>query len=502
MVRGEINIIGLGPGSFNHITLETWDTIKQAKFLLLRTAIHPSVAGLTERGLIFESFDRLYEKFDTFDHVYQAIADAVIEKAKTRGQVVYAVPGSPLVAEKTVEMIISQTQGSDIKVHITPGMSFLEVLYARLRLDPINGVTILDAADLRDIPPNLNTALVITQVFSRQVASNTKLLLMDHYDDEFPVTFVRNLGMADEEITTIPLFELDRQPAIDHLTSVYIPPKPQKAKGFSLDPVVDVMARLRSPGGCVWDIEQTHASLRRYIVEEVYEVLEAIDLADGDKLCEELGDLLLQIIFHARIAEECGIFSMQDVIDQVTEKMVRRHPHVFGNITVRDAAEVIANWEQIKKQEKAGERTHVLDGVPKGLPSLMSAYKLQAKAAKVGFDWDDIGPVWDKVAEELEELRAAACQAGIIAGKQDNNNQNDNNYKNVEAELGDVLFTIVNLARFMGVEPETALNAANKKFMRRFDYIESKVKESGKNWDTFTLNELNWLWNEAKHSQK
>jgi tetrapyrrole methylase family protein/MazG family protein len=259
-------------------------------------------------------------------------------------------------------------------------------------------------------------------------------------------------------------------------------PRP-RAAAFSLDPVVDVMAALRSPGGCVWDLEQNHRSLRRYIVEEVYEVLEAIDLADGDKLCEELGDLLLQIVFHARIAEEAGEFSMQDVVDTVTEKMVRRHPHVFGEVSVRDAAEVIVNWEKIKRREHPGERPSVLDGVPKELPALMRAYKLQAKAAKVGFDWNSAAPVWDKIYEELAELREAAAGGDAAA---------------IEGELGDVLFSVVNLARFFDTEPETALNVTNNKFVRRFAYIEAKVKEQGLKWKDLSLMELDALWNEAK----
>jgi tetrapyrrole methylase family protein/MazG family protein len=220
-------------------------------------------------------------------------------------------------------------------------------------------------------------------------------------------------------------------------------------------------------------------------VEEVYEVLEAIDLEDSEKLCEELGDLLLQVVFHARVAEESGIFSMQDVIDGVSEKMVRRHPHVFGEVTVQDAAEVVVNWEAIKKQEKIGERKGVLDGIPKGLPALLRAYKLQTKAAKVGFDWDDIAPVWDKVREEIAELTAAAAAK---------------NLPDIEEELGDVLFAVVNLARFLGVEAETALNGANNKFMRRFQYIEDKVVGQGLEWDKLTLKELDRIWDEAKQA--
>ncbi|MBQ5636042.1 MAG: nucleoside triphosphate pyrophosphohydrolase, partial [Selenomonadales bacterium] len=228
-------------------------------------------------------------------------------------------------------------------------------------------------------------------------------------------------------------------------------------------------------------------SLRRYMIEEVYEAIEAIENEDAPLLCEELGDLLLQIVFHARVAEECGEFSMQDVIDGVTEKMIRRHPHVFGDISVRDAGEVLVNWEAIKAKEKEGKRTSALDGVSPGLPALMAAFKLQKKAAKVGFDWTEVKDVWEKVREELGELAEASAEGDIKA---------------VEEEFGDVLFSLVNLSRFLHIEPETSLTAANHKFRRRFTFIEDKVHELGKKWDDMTLAEMDKLWEQAKLEEK
>lgn len=481
-----ITIIGLGPGDIGLLTLETMEVLAEAGTLLLRTAKHPSVAGLTKRGIHFESYDYVYEREATFDAIYSYITDDCIRVAQEQGSIVYAVPGSPLVAEKTVELIRERAGAAGVEVRILPGMSFLEVLYTRLAVDPIHGITIVDAADIAALPPDLTNALVVTQLYDRTVASDAKLALMNSYPDDYPVTLVRNLGLADEEILSIPLYELDRVKTIDHLTSVYLPGRKREQKQFHMEPLIDIMARLRSPQGCLWDIEQSHPSLRRYIVEEVYEVLEAIELAAPDKLCEELGDLLLQIVFHARIAEESGDFSMQDVIDTVCEKMIRRHPHVFGDITVRDAAEVVVNWEQIKKQEKGGQAHSVLAGIPNGLPSLMRAYKMQGKAAKVGFDWDNIEPVWEKIKEELTELQEA-----INSGHQ----------ANIEGELGDVLFAVVNLARFISVEPETALNRTNNKFEQRFNYIEETVKKQGKEWKNYTLDELDCLWEDAKRQE-
>jgi len=480
---GEITIVGLGPGEFGFITLDTWDKIQQASTLLLRTAKHPTVDEIQKRKIIFESYDTVYNEKETFEEVYQSIAKNVVERAQRGENIVYAVPGSPLVAERTVVLIRDLAAERQVKLAILPGMSFVEVLYVRLGVDPIDGLTIIDSADLEILPPDLSTAIVVTQVYNQQVASDTKLSLMETYPDDYEITLVRNLGLPDEEIYKLPLYELDRQAGIDHLTSVYIPACESKQKRFEMKPLTDVMKILRSPGGCPWDIEQNHKSLRRNIIEEVYEVIEAIDLENSQLLCEELGDLLLQIVFHARMAEEAGDFSMQDVIDGITEKLIRRHPHVFGDITVKDAGEVVLNWDAIKKIEKAAERKSVLDGVPKDLPSLMRAYKLQYKAAKVGFDWPDIGPVWDKVMEELNELKEAVLEK---------------DQKHIEEELGDLLFSIVNVSRFLKVDAEIALTGANYKFLTRFLYIEQQVQAKSLKWGKIDINHLNVLWNESK----
>lgn len=480
---GDITIVGLGPGPFGLLTVETLEKLKGAERLLLRTAKHPTVDELTLRGIRFDSYDYLYEEKNSFTEVYEAIAADCLKRAEDGEQVLYAVPGSPLVAEKTVTLIRELAGKKEIPVRILPGMSFLEVLYTRLQVDPITGITVLDAADISGLRPDGTTALVITQVYNRQVASETKLSLMEGYADDFLITVVRSLGLPEEEITVIPLYELDRLQQIDHLTSVYVPALGAAAQRFSVNPLVDVMATLRSPGGCVWDREQDHASLRRYLLEEVYEVLEAIELKDSGKLCEELGDLLLQIVFHARVAEEYGNFTMQDVIDQVVAKLIRRHPHVFGDITVRDAAEVVVNWDAIKKEEKGHERKSVLDGIPVHFPALARAAKLQTKAGKVGFDWDNIAPVWEKLYEELTELQEAVKQGSRQA---------------MEGELGDILFATVNLARFLAIDAEIALNVTNNKFIRRFSYIEEQVAANKLQWDKLTLAELDGFWNDAK----
>ena len=253
-------------------------------------------------------------------------------------------------------------------------------------------------------------------------------------------------------------------------------------KDFDISPLTDVMRILREPGGCPWDREQNHRSIRQNFIEEVYEFLEAVDADDVDGMREELGDVLMQVVFHARMAQEAGRFDLQDVIDEVVDKLIRRHPHVFGNLDVENSAEVLKNWDAIKKTEKT-ERASVLDGVTKDLPGLLRAYKLQHKAAKVGFDWEKPEDCWAKVEEEIRELREA---------------QAEGDKAHIEEEYGDLLFAMVNYGRQIGVEGEVAINACNNKFECRFRDVEKQVQESGKDWKEFSLDELEALWQEAK----
>ena len=250
----------------------------------------------------------------------------------------------------------------------------------------------------------------------------------------------------------------------------------------------EVMARLRAEDGCPWDKEQTHETLKAYLIEEAYEVIEAIDQADDEALKEELGDLMLQIVFHARIAEEEGRFDIEGVLETSIDKLTRRHPHVFGELEVNGSGEVLANWEKIKKAErKAKQKDSVLDGVPEHLPALLKARRVQEKVARVGFDWDNIEGMLDKVEEELGEFRQAYAQ-------QDSSK--------VEEELGDVLFSLVNVARFVEACPEDALRKTISKFMTRFRYIESVLDQQGIDLKRATFEEMDALWEEAKAQKR
>jgi tetrapyrrole methylase family protein/MazG family protein len=472
-----LTILGLGPGSADDLTRRAWRALETADSVFLRTREHPCIPELPIKA--FVSFDQLYESTADFTQIYAAIVEQVIAAARA-GDVVYAVPGDPLVAEESVTRLIAAAKNDSIAYTMINGISFIEPILSLLEIDALDGLQLFDAAAVamaHHPPINPDYPALLAQVFSRQMASDLKLTLMNQYPDEFEVALVHAAGTPDALVERIPLYEIDRSAHIGNLTALYVP-----ALGgmSSFEQFQEIIAHLRAPEGCPWDREQTHLSLRRYLLEETYEVLEALDNEDADALAGELGDLLLQIVQHTQIAIDDGEFHMSDVLRAINAKMVRRHPHVFGTTAVDGSEGVVANWEAIKRQERAerGEADLVsrLDGVNKALPALMRAFELQKAAAKVGFDWTDTADVIAKVREEIDELIAAPPDE-------------------VEREMGDLLFVVVNWARHLKVEPETALRAACAKFVRRFQYIE---QAAGGSMAGMSLAQMDALWDEAK----
>ncbi len=329
--------------------------------------------------------------------------------------------------------------------------------------------------------------LLVYQIEDRLVASDVKLELLRRYPVDHIVTLVQGDGVSgDQSVKRVPLHDLDRQPSVDHLTALYVPSTiPERAFG-SFDTLVEVVARLRAPDGCPWDREQTHVSLKPYVVEEAYEVVEAIDRGNPAMLSEELGDLLLQVLLHAEIAKEANDFDITDVIAGIAAKMVRRHPHVFGKVSVNGAQEVLVNWEVIKKaeREEEGDEKTMFSGIPLHMPALQAAQEVQGRAARVGFDWKDIRGVLDKVAEEVEEL-SRADEASAL-----------------QEEFGDILFALVNAARHLGVNAEMALRDSNRKFVTRFTRMEEMAREQGVDFASLTLEEQDALWNRAKAEKR
>lgn len=480
-----ITILGLGPGGPAYLTREAWDLLREADEIYLRTRHHPIVAALPTH-LVLHSFDELYQQADDVAEVYETIAQRIIALGQRPQGVVYAVPGHPWVGESSVQRIVARARQISLPVRLVEGLSFIEPTLAVLEVDVLNGLQVADASDLAAAhhpPLDPDRPALIGQLDNQQLASDVKLTLMNAYPDEHPVTLVRAAGTRECTRITIPLYELDQGQSLDHLTCLYVPPLPHAG---GLPTLQETVARLRAPDGCPWDREQTHQTLRSNLLEETYEVLAALDADDPERLCEELGDLLMQIAMHVQIATEEGTFRFADVIGRIDAKLKRRHPHVFGGQTVQDSAEVLRNWEAIKADERVAEG-HApqsrLEGVPAALPALARAQAIGDRAARSGFDWPDIEGVLDKVVEEVRELRAAEDAAAR------------------EQEMGDLLFTLVNLARWLEVDAESALRRACDRFTQRFAEMERKARSQHSDFASLAPAEQDALWQKAKAQQ-
>lgn len=350
-----IHILGLGAGDLLQLPLGVYRTLKGADPLYLRTADHPVVEELETEGLRYESFDAIYEKHDDFAPVYREIAETLIAHAEN-GPIYYAVPGHPLVAEQTVQFLIEAEQQGRCELSIAGGQSFLDAIFGALRIDPIEGFQLVDGTGLDSDRLNMTEHILIAQVYDQFSASEVKLSLMEKYPDDYPVTIVTAAGAASERLRTVPLHELDRSAEIDNLTTVYVPPATEQTQRLKeWQTFRDIIAKLRSPEGCPWDREQTHESLRPYLLEEAHELLQAIEEEDDEAIAEELGDVLLQVFLHAQIGQDSGYFQLEDILHNISDKMIRRHPHVFGDVNVASADEVVDNWQSIKRQENRQE---------------------------------------------------------------------------------------------------------------------------------------------------
>lgn len=518
-----ITILGLGPGDPNLLTREAWEILCAAKEIYLRTAKHPTVAGLPSH-LTLHNFDAVYNDGESFEAVYAEIVSTLLKvakKGKGKTDVIYAVPGHPLVGETTVPLLLAQAAAAGIDTKIVSGLSFIEPVLEALALapqpagkkksaapqappsiaiDPFDGLQICDALDLaaQHHPPlNPDKPALIAQIYSRAVASDLKLTLMNQYAPEHEVMLIK--GTTDHQpparngrrssvvgrpssIVYRPLHQLDHHDDYDHLSTLYIPATQTIS---SMEGLQETMAHLRAPEGCPWDQEQTHQSLRNTLLEETYEVLTAIDEDDPQALKEELGDLLFNVLFQVQMATEAEEFRMIDVIAELDAKLKRRHPHVFGNLKTRDQKQISANWDAIKKQEhkaKGQERKSALDGIAPALPALAQAQKMSHRAGKTGFEWANAQQLLDKVQEELRELLTATDAAQR------------------QEELGDLFFTLVDWADAHGIDAETAAREANQKFARRFRALEAIIRRRKLDMKTLGTEKLLALWQQAKRN--
>ncbi len=514
---GAITVVGLGPGRWDDLTIEASATLMAAQRLICRTTRHPTVDALRERrpDLLIESFDDLYETAPSFDNLYPTMARLLLDRATAlpAGEtLLYATPGHPLMGEESVRILRLEAEARGVRVDVMAGLSFIEPVCAALDLNPLDrDLQLLDATALLALPAEAmmgallpTKPALIAQVYNRRLASGVKLALSELYPDEWEVTLAQSAGLNDQErIRRMPLVELDRDDSADHLTTLYLPPLSPLAATRAPEGLRYIVMRLRAPDGCPWDREQTHQSLRRYVLEEAYEVAEAIDELDGtpesaEKLADELGDLLLQVYLHAEVANQEDAFHLGDVYQFVSEKLIRRHPHVFGDVVARDAEHVVRNWEVIKRQERAerGEavtQESALRGIPRSAPALYQAYELSKRAGKVGFRFEAPGDALQKVVEEAREF-AEATEAAQKASRA----TGDTPTREEQAELGDVFFALAALAQRLGMHPEDALEQANMRFRRRFEAMEALARTRSQALDT--LDTTGWLalWAEAK----
>ncbi|TFH58637.1 nucleoside triphosphate pyrophosphohydrolase [Peribacillus frigoritolerans] len=484
----EITIIGLGAGDLEQLPLGIYKKLVQTEQCYVRTADHPVIGDLKREGINFTAFDGIYEKHDQFEDVYEEIAETLLHEASNRS-VLYAVPGHPMVAEKTVQLLLEKGPALGIAIKLEGGQSFLDPLFQAVRIDPIEGFQLLDGTDLSPDDLHITQHMIIGQVYDAFSASDVKLTLMEKLPDDYEVYIVTAAGSSQEKVTKCALFELDRQMELSNLTSVYVPPVKDEALRYrEFSKLRRVIAELRGPDGCPWDKKQTHESLKKYLIEEAYELIDSIDEGDDEGMVGELGDVLLQVMLHSQIGEDEGMFTIDDVIEGITAKMIRRHPHVFGDIEVNGEEDVLVNWQKIKEGEKGGESKalkSILDGIEKSLPNLLRAEEYQKRAAKVGFDWDEVSEAWKKVREEVQEL-----EEEILSPNRD--------VQRIKSELGDLFFALVNISRYYDIQAEEAVYKANQKFHQRFTYIEECIQRADKKFEDYTLEELDSYWDEAK----
>lgn len=352
----QLTIIGLGNYGLDELPLGIYRLITQKKKLYVRTAEHPVIQELQNIEII--AFDDTYEQYDTFEPVYEAITTQLLERAQQE-DVVYAVPGHPRVAETTTQYLLTRAADYNVKVEVKGGRSFIDDIFAAVNVDPNDGFTMLDATALDVAALNPRTATIVTQVYSEMVAGELKLQLMERYPDDFEVTIVDGAHQSGATLTTVPLYELDHEARFTNLTSVFVPANTDtQALYGDFDFANQVIARLvDDETGCPWDKVQTHQTLKRYLLEETFELFEAIDNEDDWHMIEELGDILLQVLLHAHIGQKAGYMDIREIVSSLSDKMIRRHPHVFDSDHADNVDDVMAIWQTQKAAE--GKETRV-----------------------------------------------------------------------------------------------------------------------------------------------
>ncbi|NLY08732.1 MAG: nucleoside triphosphate pyrophosphohydrolase [Tissierellia bacterium] len=475
---GTIYIMGLGPGNPDWISMAVYNRIIGEGPHFLRTSEHGAVEIFENNNIPYESFDRFYEDSDSFEEVYGKIVEKLISAAEY-GDVNYYVPGDPHVAEKTVIMLME----ANVKTEVLSGISFIEPVLKAVGKDSVSGLVFLNGEGLSSLDLDIHRDLLITQIYNQHLLSELKLALSEIYGDEYYVMAVHSAGTVKESMQRITVTDLDREVIAGHETAIFVPVMPKDKKIYDMRDVLEIMMRLRAPGGCPWDIEQTHSSIRNSLIEEAYELVQTIDEDNIEAMVEELGDYLLQWVFHLLIGYENGEFYPIDVTTVLADKLIYRHPHVFLQKKVANTTDVGYNWDKLKYGRQNIHRfIDKLNSIP-ALPSTMVAQKIIHKCASIDFIWDGPEGPAEKVKEELLELEQA-----LINGDE----------FEMEKELGDILFSVCSLAYMLGIDPELALTSTNRKFIGRFEIMDRLAHNGGKELETLSREQLEELWQRAK----
>ncbi len=472
-----IQIIGLGAGSIDEITLKAHKALNENIPTFARTERHPVIRRLQEE-IEIKCFDNFFEKYETFDEVYEKITDNILELVKKHGKINYCTAGSPYYGDIVTKKLINEYK-DEINIIIIDGMSFLDKCIKLSGFSDYKTIKVLDCLEADEFSFDINSFSIVTQVYDSEMASQLKLKLMETYPDDVSVL---KIDVLEENVREMPLFMLDQEKNYGFSTYFCILPiEISKNTVYNVTNLCRIVKILRGPDGCPWDMKQTHESIRQHVIEEAYEVVDAIDNDDIDNLIEELGDLLFQVVFHSELGSEEGYFNFSDVVTNICKKMYSRHPHVFGDIKADNVDEALRTWEASKQKEKnLRSYTDNLKNVPKALSPLSRSYKIQKRAAEAGFDWPDAKGAILKVKEELFEFMEE---------------YENSNSERMEEEFGDLLFALVNFARFVKINPDVALNRTINKFISRFEYIETHSKKDLKQ---MTLEEMDELWEESK----
>lgn len=477
----KIFVVGMGPGSVDCLTKGALDRIHSGKRHFLRTASHPTVKYFVESGIEYETFDHYYEQAEDFATLYSDIAQTLISAAEKYGEINYYVPGNAMVAEKSVVELLKKFDD----VVIVSGMSFIEPIIEVVKSDIVNGLKIVNGEELTMRDVDVHCDMIITQVYNERILSRAKLELSEVYGDEYRIFLIHSAGIPGEEETIeIPIYELDRVSFVGSLSTIFVP-KIEKCdkKIFDFNDILCIMEVLRGVGGCPWDMDQTHESLRTPMIEEAYEAVQAINDEDMDALYEELGDVLLQVVFHSQIAREDGDFNIYSVTSALAEKMIYRHPHVFGETDSLSVAAVPGTWDRLKYEKRGIHTLSEKLADIRGLPALLAGAKTYQKLGESGLKAGDVHAVFKRLMRKVDELKT---KIGVA------------DEGSLESEIGDLLFSVAALSRLLSVDPEVALNTSMERFKKRLSLLEKRMQEAGNTFETLSEDELDHLWSQAK----